>query len=302
VPGVTEERLTLLQVHAHPDDEASKGAGTTAKYAAEGVHNVLVCCTGGEAGDILNPAVEHPGSPEAMYALRMAELAESVRVLGYHSLHMLGYRDSGMPDTDDNARADNFANAPLEEAVGRLVAIIREERPQVIITYRDDRDFYPHPDHIRVHEISGPAFDLAGDPEAYPEAGVAWQPLKLYYVSWSIARVKALHEAYLARGEESAYASWFERGFDTNRTDEFTTLIDVGDFLAKRRGALLAHRTQVDPNGHWMRLPDSVIREVFPWEEYTLARSLVDNHVPEGEFEDDLFAGIRERAEQPSDR
>ena len=295
---VTEERLSLLQVHAHPDDEASKGAGTTAKYAAEGVHNVLVCCTGGEAGDILNPAVEYPGSPEAMYELRMAELAESVRVLGYESLHLLGYRDSGMPDSDDNARPDNFANAPLEEAVGRLVKIIREEKPQVIITYRDDRDFYPHPDHIRVHEISVPAFDLAGDPEAYPEAGEPWQPLKLYYVSWSIARVKALHQAYLDRGEESAYTTWFERGFDTNRTDEFTTLIDVGDYLAKRRAALLAHRTQVDPEGHWMRLPDDVIREVFPWEEYTLARSLVDNHVPEGEFEDDVFAGVRERVEQ----
>jgi mycothiol S-conjugate amidase len=297
---VTEERqqLSLLQVHAHPDDEASKGAGTTAKYAAEGVHNVLVCCTGGEAGDILNPAVENPGSPEAMYELRMAELAESVRVLGYASLHMLGYRDSGMPDSEDNARPDNFANAPLDEAVGRLVKIIREEKPQVIITYRDDRDFYPHPDHIRVHEISVPAFDLAGDPEAYPDAGEPWQPLKLYYVSWSIARVKALHQAYLDRGEESVYTTWFERGFDTNRTDEFTTLIDVGDYLAKRRGALLAHRTQVDPKGHWMRLPDDVIREVFPWEEYTLARSLVENHVPEGEFEDDLFAGVRERVQR----
>ena len=295
---VTEERLSLLQVHAHPDDEASKGAGTTAKYAAEGVHNVLVCCTGGEAGDILNPAVEHPGSPEAMYELRMAELAESVRVLGYDSLHLLGYRDSGMPDTEDNARPDNFANAPLDEAVGRLVKIIREEKPQVIITYRDDRDFYPHPDHIRVHEISVPAFDLAGDPEAYPDAGEPWQPLKLYFVSWSIARVKALHQAYLDRGEESAYTTWFERGFDTNRTDEFTTLIDVGDYLAKRRAALLAHRTQVDPEGHWMRLPDDVIREVFPWEEYTLARSLVDNHVPEGEFEDDVFAGVRERVQR----
>jgi mycothiol S-conjugate amidase len=295
---VTEERLSLLQVHAHPDDEASKGAGTTAKYAAEGVHNVLVCCTGGEAGDILNPAVEHPGSPEAMYELRMAELAESVRVLGYESLHLLGYRDSGMPDSEDNARPDNFANAPLEEAVGRLVKIIRDEKPQVIITYRDDRDFYPHPDHIRVHEISVPAFDLAGDPEAYPDAGEPWQPLKLYYVSWSIARVKALHQAYLDRGEESAYTTWFERGFDTNRTDEFTTLIDVGDYLAKRRAALLAHRTQVDPEGHWMRLPDDVIRHVFPWEEYTLARSLVDNQVPEGEYEDDVFAGVRERVQR----
>ena len=296
--GVTAERLSLLQVHAHPDDEASKGAGTTAKYAAEGVQNVLVCCTGGEAGDILNPAVEHPGSPEAMYELRMAELHESVRILGYGSLRLLGYRDSGMPDADDNARADNFANAPLDEAVGRLVEIIRDERPQVIITYREDRSFYPHPDHIRVHEISLPAFDLAGDPEAYPEAGEPWQPLKLYYVSWSIARVKALHEAYLARGEESAYASWFDRGFDKERTDDFTTLIDVGDYLAKRRAALLAHRTQVDPEGHWMRLPDDVVREVFPWEEYTLARSLVDTKVPEGEYEDDLFAGVRERVEQ----
>ena len=136
---VTEERLSLLQVHAHPDDEASEGAGTTAKYAAEGVHNVLVCCTGGEAGDILNPAVEHPGSPEAMYELRMAELAESVRVLGYASLRLLGYRDSGMPDTEENARPDNFANASLDEAVGRLVEIISEERPQVVITYREDR-------------------------------------------------------------------------------------------------------------------------------------------------------------------
>jgi mycothiol S-conjugate amidase len=282
-------------VHAHPDDEASKGAGTTAKYAAEGVHNVLVCCTGGEAGDILNPAVEHPGSAEAMHELRMAELRESVRVLGYGSLHLLGYHDSGMPDTETNHRPDNFANAPLDEAVGRLVRIIREERPQAIITYREDRSFYPHPDHIRVHEISVPAFDLAGDPEAYPGAGEPWQPSKLYFVSWSAARVKALHEAYLQRGEESPYASWFERGFDAERPDEFTTLIDVGDFLHKRREALLAHRTQVDPNGFWMRLPDDVVRKVFPWEEFTLARSLVDNGVPDGEFEDDLFAGLRER-------
>jgi mycothiol S-conjugate amidase len=287
------DRLTLLQVHAHPDDEASKGAGTTAKYAAEGVHNVLVCCTGGEAGDILNPAVDTPEVRANLFDVRMAELRESVNALGYESLHMLGYHDSGMPDTETNARPDNFANAPLDEAVERFVRIIRAERPQVIITYRDEQNFYPHPDHIRVHEISGPAFDAAGDPDAFPDAGEPWQPSKLYYVSWSIARVKALHQAYLDRGEESAYTSWFERGFDTDRKDEFTTLIDVGDFLHKRRESLLAHRTQVDPEGHWMRLPDSVIREVFPWEEFTLVRSLVDNGVAEGEFEDDLFAGLR---------
>jgi len=285
--------LRLLTVHAHPDDEASKGAGTTAKYAAEGVRTVLVCCTGGEAGDILNPAVDTPEVRANLHAVRMAELQASVDAIGYSSLHMLGYRDSGMPDTDENKLPDNFANAPLEEAVGRFVRIIRAERPQVIITYRDEQNFYPHPDHIRVHEISGPAFDAAGDPDAYPDAGDPWQPSKLYYVSWSIARVKALHQAYLDRGEESAYTSWFERGFDTDRKDEFTTLIDVSDYLTNRRAALLAHRTQVDPEGHWMRLPDSVIREVFPWEEFTLVRSLVDNGVAEGEFEDDLFAGLR---------
>jgi mycothiol S-conjugate amidase len=293
---VDPDRLCLLQIHAHPDDEASKGAGTTAKYAAQGVHNVLVCCTGGEAGDILNPAVDTPETRANLYDVRMAELQASVDVLGYASLHLLGYHDSGMPDSETNARPDNFANAPLDEAVERFVRIIRAERPQVIITYRDEQNFYPHPDHIRVHEISGPAFDAAGDPDAYPGAGDPWQPSKLYYVSWSIARVKALHQAYLDRGEESAYTSWFERGFDTNRKDEFTTLIDVGDFLAKRRASLLAHRTQVDPEGHWMRLPDDVLRQVFPWEEFTLVRSLVDNGVPDGEFEDDLFAGLRARA------
>jgi mycothiol S-conjugate amidase len=287
------DQLCLLQVHAHPDDEASKGAGTTAKYAAEGVRNVLVCCTGGEAGDILNPAVDTPEVRANLHDVRMAELQASVDALGYSALHMLGYRDSGMPDTDENRDPANFANAPFDEAVERFVRIIRAERPQVIITYRDEQSFYPHPDHIRVHEISGPAFDAAGDPDAFPNAGDPWQPSKLYYVSWSIARVKALHQAYLDRGEESAYTSWFERGFDTNRKDEFTTLIDVGDYLHKRRESLLAHRTQVDPTGHWMRLPDDVIREVFPWEEFTLARSLVDTGVPDGEFEDDLFLGLR---------
>jgi mycothiol S-conjugate amidase len=294
MPASSDAPLCLLQVHAHPDDEASKGAGTTAKYHAEGVRNVLVTCTGGEAGDILNPAADTPEVRARLHDVRMEELHESVRVLGYDTLHLLGYHDSGMPDTEVNHRSDNFANAPLDEAVGRLVKIIRDERPQVIITYREDREFYPHPDHIRVYEITVPAFEAAGDPDRYPEAGEPWQPSKLYYVSWSAARVKALHAAYLERGEESPYERWFERGFPT-REDDFTTLIDVGDYLHKRREALLAHRTQVDPEGFWMRLPDDVVRKVFPWEEFQLARSLVDTNRAEGEYEDDLFAGLRER-------
>jgi mycothiol S-conjugate amidase len=286
--------LCLLQVHAHPDDEASKGAGTTAKYHAEGVRNVLVTCTGGEAGDILNPAADTPEVRARLHEVRMEELQASVDCLGYDALHLLGYHDSGMPDTEVNHRPDNFANAPLDEAVERLVRVIRQERPQVIITYREDREFYPHPDHIRVYEITVPAFEAAGDPDRFPDAGEPWQPSKLYYVSWSSRRVKALHAAYLERGEESPFERWFERGFSDNE-DQFTTLIDVSDYLHKRREALLAHRTQVDPEGFWMRLPDDVVRRVFPWEEFQLARSLVDLPEHDGEFEDDLFAGLRER-------
>ncbi len=285
--------LCLLSVHAHPDDEASKGAGTVAKYAAEGIRGVLVCCTGGEEGDILNPAMDTEEVRANLHAVRIAELEASVAAIGYDRLHLLGYRDSGMKDSDANAHAENFANAPLDEAVGRLVRIIRAERPQVIVTYGDEREFYPHPDHVRVHEISGPAFDAAGDPDRFPDAGEPWQPSKLYFTGWSARRVRALHEAFLARGDESPYAQWFERGFTEARDGRFTTFIDVSDHLANRRAALLAHRTQVDPDGFWMRLPDDVVREVFPWEEFELARSLVETGTPEGEPEDDLFAGLR---------
>jgi mycothiol S-conjugate amidase len=293
-----DERLCLLAVHAHPDDESSKGAGTVARYHDEGVHTVLVCCTGGEAGDILNPAADTPEVRERIGEVRMEELRRSIDAIGYTTLHLLGFHDSGMPDTETNAQPDNFANAPLDEAVSRLVAIIRAERPQVVVTYADDRQFYPHPDHIQVHEVSLPAFDAAGDELRYPDAGPVWQPSKLYYTGFSRRRVEALHNAHLARGEESPYERWFERGFP-ERDHSFTTFVEIGPWLHRRRAALLAHRTQVDPTGFWMRLPDPVIREVFPWDEFVLARSLVGRPA-DGDTEDDLFAGLR--APEPSER
>ena len=290
--------LSLLTVHAHPDDEASKGSATVARYADEGVRTSLVCCTGGEAGDILNPAVDTPEVRADLYRVRMQELEASAAAIGYAAVHLLGYHDSGMPDSEHNARPDNFANAPLDEAVERLVRIIRLEQPQVIVTYADDRKFYPHPDHIRVHEISRPAFDAAGDPRAFPDAGPAWQPLKLYYTGFSRRRVQSLHDEYLRRGEESPYAHWFERELPEH-AEQFTTFVEVGDWLHRRRAALLAHRTQVDPEGFWMRLPDDAVRRVFPWDEYLLARSMVDTGVAEGDTEDDLFAGVRADALTP---
>src|SRR5260221_14090524 len=135
---MTDDRLTLLQVHAHPDDEASKGAGTNARYAAEGVHTVLVTCTDGAEGDILNPAADTPEVRADLRAVRLAELAESVRILGYGSTHMLGYRDSGMKGTDANTHAEPFAIAPLADAAEKLARIIRAARPHLMITNGHD--------------------------------------------------------------------------------------------------------------------------------------------------------------------
>jgi mycothiol S-conjugate amidase len=284
------DQLCLLTVHAHPDDEASKGSATVARYRSMGVHTVLVCCTGGEAGDILNPSVDTEEVRANLAQVRAAELAAAATAIGYETVYLLGYHDSGMPDTPVNARPDNFANAPLDEAVERLVRIIRTERPQVIVTYADDQEFYPHPDHIRVHEISQPAFAAAGDPRRYPEAGDPWQPAKMYYTGFSKRRIEAMHNEFIRLGEESPYAQWFERGFP-ERDHRFTTFVDVGEWLHHRRAGLLAHRTQVDPEGHWMRLPDDTLRRIFPYDEYVLAESRVAP-IPEGETEDDLFIGV----------
>jgi mycothiol S-conjugate amidase len=291
--GAMTAPLCLLTVHAHPDDEASKGPGTVARYHAEGVRTVLVCCTGGEEGDILNPALDSPEVRAGLPSIRKAELAASTAAIGYDEVVMLGYRDSGMPDTPANARPECFARAPLEEAVGRLVAVIRRERPQVIVTYGDDQKGYPHPDHLRVHEISVAAFQAAGDANAHPEEGDPWQPLKLYYVGWSGARILALHEKFLELGLESPFdEGWLKRA--TANDVPYTTMIDVGDYGDVRREALLAHATQVDPTSpFWFGLPPEVARTVHPVDEYVLAQS----HVGRAEgLEDDLFTGVRDFA------
>jgi len=275
-------------VHAHPDDEASKGAGTVARYHAAGVHTVLVCCTGGEEGDILNPEMDRPEIRERLHEVRMEELRRSTDIIGYDEVVLLGYRDSGMPDTPANERPECFARAPFDEAVGRLVAEIRRTRPQVIITYPDDQQGYPHPDHLRVHDISVVAFDDAGDPDKYPDAGPPWQPLKLYYSVWSRARTLAVHEKFLELGLESPYDQrWFDR---PSHDDRITSTIDIAEWADVRPAALRAHATQVDPNSKfWFGLPPEVARTVHPVEEYILARSLVGEAAgPEA----DLFAGV----------
>jgi mycothiol S-conjugate amidase len=284
---VADQRLCLLSVHAHPDDEASKGAATVARYHAEGVHTVLVTCTGGEAGDILNPAMDRPEVKADLPAVRMRELARAAEIIGYDVVELLGYRDSGMPDMPENAHPEAFANAPLDEAIGRLVAIIRRERPQVVITYGDDQSGYPHPDHLRVHDITVPAFERAGDPGAHPDLGEPWQPLKLYYSAWSRRRIELTHARLLELGMESPYdEKWFSR---PSQEERITTSVDITGYEDVRLDALLAHETQIDPTSpFWFALPREEQARIHPFEDYVLARSLVDTDVPEA----DLFAGV----------
>ena len=279
--------LTLMAVHAHPDDEATSTGGVLAKYAAEGHEVLVVTATGGEAGSVLNPAMDRPEVLANMTEIRREEMARAAKILGVqHS--WLGFVDSGLPEGDPLPPLPDgcFALEPLEVTTEALVRAIREFRPHVILTY-DENGGYPHPDHIRTHEISMAAFDAAAEPDRFPEAGDPWQPLKLYYnQTFSRARIEAFHEALTALDEESPYAEWLENWSRPDRT--VTTRVECSAWFDRRDAALLAHATQVDPDGTWFRVPREVQQDVWPTEDFEAAAS----YVPITEGEDDLFAGL----------
>tara|TARA_X000000368_G_scaffold90091_1_gene68803 strand:+ start:1306 stop:2142 length:837 start_codon:yes stop_codon:yes gene_type:complete len=277
----------MMTIHAHPDDESSKGAGSVALYSDAGVKATLVCCTGGEEGDILNPAMDLPEVRENIGSVRRDELSKAAEIIGYEKVHYLEYRDSGMPDSQANKNPDCFANAPLEEAVERLVRIIREDKPHVIVTYPDDQQGYQHPDHLKVYDISIPAWEAAGDATKFPDSGEPWTPLKLYYTTWSRARIEALHAMFQRLELESPFNdAWFERPSQDHR---ITTKIDVSDHSQRRTDALLAHATQVDPDSpFWFGLPSDKSAEAYPWDDYILAFNRVGPVVEET----DLFEGL----------
>jgi mycothiol S-conjugate amidase len=296
-------QLRLMAVHAHPDDESSKGAATMARYGAEGV-DVLVCTlTGGERGDILNPAMDRPEIKADMARVRREEMARAREILDVDQ-RFLGFVDSGLPEGDPLPPLPEgcFALTPLAEATEPLVRAIREFRPQVILTY-DEKGGYPHPDHVMTHNVTVAAFDAAADPDAYPGSGDPWQPLKLYYfASFHAEKYVALHEEMLRRGMESPYTKIFDEWAQQDKQQEdkkrtaaqITTRVQCGDFFEVREAALKAHATQIDPAGFWFACPLEVQRAAWPTEDYHLARSLVNSELPE----DDLFAGIREHANQ----
>ena len=288
--------LRLMCVHAHPDDESSKGAATMARYVDEGFEVLVVSCTGGERGDILNPALKGRADIEDNISeIRKTEMARAQAILGVEHT-WLGFVDSGLPEGDPLPPLPEgcFGLTPVEEAAAPLVELVRSFRPHVMTTY-DENGGYPHPDHIMCHNVSVAAFDAAGDPDRYPEAGEPWQPLKLYYdVTFTRERAEAFHAAMTELGMDSPYREmlekWDERRGD-RRAPKVTTKVYCADQFERRDAALMAHATQVDPEGWFFKVPLDVQRRVFPWEQFELARSLVDTDLPE----DDLFAGIRQR-------
>ncbi len=291
--------LRLLAVHAHPDDEASKGAATMASYVASGVEVMVATCTGGERGDIQNPhLVGEPHSARDMAGARRLEMAQAAKILGIRH-QWLGFTDSGLPEGDPLPALDAncFARKPLEIAAAPLVNLVRRFKPHVIISY-DENGGYPHPDHIMAHKITVEAFNAAGNPDLYPGTGAAWEPAKLYYdMAFNPQRFRALHYALEEAGLASPYAqrlaAWLEADTEGHTaptsSHTATTQIDCGDYFETRDAALRAHATQIDPDGFFFTVSPQMQRKVWPWEDY----SLIQSRVPAATPEHDLFAGLR---------
>jgi mycothiol S-conjugate amidase len=261
-----------------------------ARYVREGVDVLVVTCTGGEAGSVLNPAMDRQDVWSNLPELRRKEMDRAREILGVRQ-EWLGFVDSGLPEGDPPPPLPEgcFALQPLAAAAEPLVASIREFRPHVVVTY-DPTGGYPHPDHVRTHQVTVAAFDAAGDAGRYPAAGQPWQPLKLYYHgALSRAWFQAMHDAMTARGIDSGMRAVLAEFPEDAPGLEITTRVRCSEYFQVRDRALLAHATQIDPDAGFMRHDRDLERQVWPTEDYHLARSHVD--VVAGE--DDLFAGVR---------
>lgn len=283
--------LRLMAVHAHPDDESSKGAATLARYAAEGHRVLVVTLTGGERGDILNPAMDLPEVRGRIADIRRDEMAKAAEILGVEH-RWLGFEDSGLPEGDPLPPLPEgcFALVPLEEPVAELVKLIRDFRPHVMTTY-DENGGYPHPDHIRCHQVSVAAYEAAADHRLHPGAGEPWSVSKLYYNHGFLReRMQMLQDEFAKNGQEGPFARWLEH-WDPELdayAGRVTTRVSCADYFTQRDEALKAHATQIDPTGFFFATPIEWQQRLWPTEEFELARSRVPAQLPE----DDLFAGI----------
>ncbi|MGC5013414.1 PIG-L family deacetylase [Streptosporangium sp. DT93] len=270
------ERLTVMAVHAHPDDEVLGTGGILSRYADEGIRTVLVTCTNGEQGDA--PGGVKPGEPghdeAAVSALRLEELRASVTHLGIEHVELLGYRDSGMDGWDGNKAEDAFANVPVERAAARLAELMERYRPQVVVTY-DENGGYGHPDHIQAHRIAVAAAETSQIPE------------KLYYTAVPRERMAELSELLRSAG---VAPEELELPDDFGVPEaQITAMIDVTPYVERKRKALEAHASQGD-SIFMLRMPPEALHQVLGTEGFIRAI----NRVPgAADREDDLFDGLR---------
>jgi len=285
-----EEQRTLLAVFAHPDDESFGIGGTLAKYAAEGARVVLACATVGEAGEIKDPSL---GAVEQLAEIREHELRCACDVLGISELHLLGYRDSGMAGSPDNDDPRALVQADPTEVVGKIVRVIRQVRPQVVVTFEESGG-YGHPDHMAVHRHTVAAFDAAGDPSQYPEHLVIMglEPhlaQRLYFTALPRRFFRGLAQRLKAMGLDlSRFGDfdWESMGVP----DELCTIeMDVSEYVDIKLQAFQCHRSQLSPDGPFSLIPPEMQQDFMSTECFSLAGSRLE---PGQEPETDLFASI----------
>ncbi len=285
----------LLLVHAHPDDETIGTGATMAKHAAQGDLVTLVTCTLGEEGEVLVPELEHLASDreDGLGRHRVEELATAMEALGVTDSRFLGgpgrWRDSGMMGTPQNDRPDCFWQADLDEAVRALVAVVREVRPQVVVSY-DSNGGYGHPDHVQAHRVTVAAFDAAADPAYAPELGEPWRAAKLYETAIPRSVLQAGIDLMKEQGETGFFGvdSAEELPFG-NPDEQVTTEVDARDHLVAKVAAMRAHRTQIAVDGPFFALSNNVGQQAFGVEHYVLARGELGPRSADTGREDDLF-------------
>ena len=269
---------TLLLVHAHPDDEAISTGGVMARAHDEGHRVVLVTCTAGEVGEIHN--MDEAAVRPRLAEVRRRELARAAEILGVDRQELLGYRDSGMLGTEDNRHPQSFHVAPPEEAAGRLAEILREERPDVVVTYGPD-GIYGHPDHVKAHDVTMVALDML--------AREGWQPGKVYHVAIPKSGMRELAERMREAGLDSPFDSEeIGRSIPGTPDEEITTVVDTRPWLQRKKAAFEAHVSQLDPNSFFLNIPKEIFDRAFGQESFVLARSRERSE----RREDDLFRDL----------
>ncbi|MHB1131794.1 MAG: PIG-L family deacetylase [Chloroflexota bacterium] len=281
------EDRRLLAAYAHPDDEAFGTAGVLARSAAEGVSVRLVCATRGEEGEIAPGTLDDPATlPEA----REEELRCSCRQIGIGEPLLLGYRDSGMAGTSANEKPEAFCNAAADEVVGRLVAIIRQQRPQVVITF-DPTGGYGHPDHMAIHRHTLAACEAAGDASRFVEAGPAWQVKRVFWMTFPREMLVEMVVEMKAQGADTSdFDLVLSEGTNFAQEEPVAAVIDVADYIDAKWAAIGCHKTQLDPNGPWRAVPEAVLRRLLAREYYVLGwpPGQAAPHLPWS----DLFEGL----------